>query len=286
MRIRLALGFLLLAAPVWAEGGDLLAQEVDWAADESYASFDRADLDSNLHAMFYQADPDRFIFSLGAWYTRLTGPVKFDGGTKLDLSETLGLKARKSVPYVRAGYRLGWLEIVFEGFWYDNAGVQVVSQDFEIDGVEFTVGDEIDSDLKIHSYRLTLGFTATRSDWITLTFDLGFGAIWTEGNITAINVDKTARWDQWLPVPLIGVSIKGYFITYPWTYEAMFGWIGFSTDAFGAAAIDARLAFGYEFNDWVAAKVGYRFYKITADVEDVEVELELSGFYIEVAFMF
>jgi len=80
--------------------------------------------------------------------------------------------------------------------------------------------------------------------------------------------------------------MKGYIIMYPWTYEAVFGWIGFSTNTFGAAAFDVRLAFGYEFNDWIAAKVGYRFYKITADVDEVEVEIELSGFFIEAQFMF
>ncbi|MHC4939460.1 MAG: porin family protein [Planctomycetota bacterium] len=279
-------GLLFLATPAFAEEFSLLYDEVESAASRSYTEHDPVDLDPNLHALFYQAEPDTFIISFGVWWARLTGPVTFDNGVDLDVSETLGLRARKTVPFVRAGWRIGWFSVLFEGFWYDNTGTQVVEEEFEINDVVFEVGDVIESVLKIHSYRLTLAFTLMQRDWITLNFQLGAGALYTEGKVEAVNVNKKATWDQWLPLPMVAIAAKGYFIKYPWIYEAEFGWIGFSNRTFGATAIDARLAFGYHINDWLNAKVGYRYFGIDAEIDQVKAEIAFSGFYIEVAFMF
>ena len=282
----LAAAVFVLCAPTWADVDSSLDQELEWAANDGYVAARPVVGGAPLHALFYQADPDRFIIDVGVWWTRLSGPVTFSNGAKLDVSDTLGLKARKTVPFVRLGWRIGWFELIFEGFWYDNAGDQLVTEEFEIEDVVFEVGDIIKSDIKIHSYRLSLGFTVTRQDWITLTFQLGLGALRTEGSIATVSFDKRATWDQWLPLPLVGAAVKGYFGKYPWIYEAQFNWIGFSTDALGASAIDARLAFGYEFNDWTHLKIGYRFYGINAKVDQVEVDVDLSGFYVEFALMF
>lgn len=279
----LLLACFLLAAPAWAGGGESLAAEIECAAGRAYEPSATAD---DLHALFYKEDPDRFVATAGVWWARLEGPVSFDNDVALDVSDTLGLRAVKSVPFTRIGWRAGWLELVFEGFWYDNAGDTVVQEEFEIDGVVFEVGELIDSDVKIHSYRLAIGFRVWHASWLTLNLQIGAGAIYTEGSVTAVNVDKTARWDLWLPLPLLGLSANGTFIKYPWVYEFEFGWIGFSRKALGATALDVRVALGYEINDWVTFKVGYRFMGIRADVSELGAEIDLSGFYLELGFFF
>jgi len=280
---RLVLGVLLLAAPAWAGRGESLAWEVESLAGSAVSPSGPG---PGFHAMMYKEDPDRFAIAVGGWWARMSGPIRFEGGSRLDVSETFGLKARKFVPAARAAWRVGWLEIVFDGFWYDNTGLTTVSTEFEIDGVVFEVGDRIDSSVKIADYRLSLGITVLQRDWMTLKAIVGLGAIYTKGRVTALNADKTGTWEVWIPLPLIGFSAAGYLVKYPWVYEVGFGWIGFSTGALGAAAIDARASVGYEFNDWVVARLGYRFMGIKSDIEDLEAEVDLDGFYLEVSIFF
>jgi len=278
--------FLLLAlwaAPAHAADDEALADEVDAFAGSHYEPAVAVD---PVHAIFYKEDPDRFAFDAGVWWVRLKGPVKLGSNEDLDVSDTLGLRARKAVPYMRSALRLGWLEIAFSAFWYENQGSQVVDTEFEIDGVVFEVGDVIDSSIKIHAYTLNFEACVMRRDWMTLNLLLGATAIYTEGKIRAVNVEKEARWDVWLPLPLIGVSVSGYLWHYPWFYEASFGWIGFSRKALGAAAVDVRAAIGYEVNDWVNLRAGFRFLGIRADIDEVGAQIDLSGFYIELGFTF
>lgn len=238
-----------------------------------------------VHSLFYGETPDEFIVSVGGWWAKLEGPITFGSDTISDVSETFGLAARKFVPVAQAAMRLGSLEITFEGFWYDNGGQALVSQEFTIDGVTFEVGDVIDSELKFHSYSMTLAWTFLRRDAVTISIQIGFSAIYTSGRVRAVNANATATWDQWLPLPLIGVAARGY-IFYPWIYDVEFGWIGISKKAVGARAIDVKAAIGYELNDWVNFKIGYRYLGVNARVENVNVDIQLSGFYVELAILF
>jgi hypothetical protein len=278
---------LLLASPALAvedgSGRIALEDEVAAWAETSYAP--RGDA-LPVHALFFKEDPDRFALTAGVWWVRLKGPVRLGDSENFDVSGTLGLRAVKSVPFVRAATRIGRLQISLAGFWYDNRGKQTVEEEFEIDGVVFEVGDVIDSFIKIHAYTLDFAINLIRRDWLNLDLSLGATAIYTEGRITAVNADKEARWDQWLPLPLIGARASGYLWRYPWFYEATVGWVGFSRKALGAAAVDARFAVGYEINDWVNVRVGYRFLGIRADVDEVGVQIDLSGFYLEVGIYF
>jgi hypothetical protein len=277
---------LLLAGVVRAGERELLNGSLDAEVEAAASQRFAPGPGNNLHAIFYKEDPDRFAAAAGVWWARLEGPVSFSDGAELDVSDTLGLRAVQAVPYARLAWRIGWLELELEGFWYDNAGNATVQEEFEIDGVIFEVGDIIDSDVKIYSYQLAIGFRVLHADWMTLNLQLGVGALYTEGSVTAVSAGKSAKWDTWLPLPLIGFAANGYLIKYPWTYEVQFGWIGFSTKALGANALDVRLALGYEINDWVNFKVGYRFLGIRADVDELTAKIDLSGFYLELGFFF
>jgi len=279
----LLLAGLMIAGSARAGNAESLDVEVEAAAAAEFAPRSPG---NDLHALFYKEDPDRWAAAAGVWWARLEGPIAFDDDTKLDVSETLGLRAVKSVPTARLAWRIGWLELELDGFWYDNGGAAVVSEEFEIDGVIFEIGDVIDSDIRIYLYRLTIGARLLHEDWMTLNFQLGAGALYTEGRITAVNVDKSATWDTWLPLPLVGFSANGYFIKYPWTYEVEIGWIGFSQRALGANALEVRAALGYEINDWVLFKVGYRFMGINATVDSLSAEIDISGFFLELDFFF
>jgi hypothetical protein len=284
MRVRrLLLVCIVLAGPAWAGRGDALDAEIECAAAREFAPATTGD---DVHALFHKEDPDTWAATAAVWWARLEGPVEFSGSQALDVSDTLGLRAVKSVPVARVAWRLGWLELALEGFWFDNAGGTIVDEEFTIDDVTFEVGDLIDSDVKIQNYQLAIGFRVLHADWMTLNLQIGLGAIYTEGSVTAVTVAKRATWSQWLPLPLLGLSANGSFIKYPWTYEFQFGWIGFSQKSLGAAVLDVRLALGYEINDWVNLKVGYRYMGIRADVDQVSVEVHLSGFYLELGFFF
>ncbi|MEM8885615.1 MAG: hypothetical protein AAGD14_16235 [Planctomycetota bacterium] len=262
-----------------------LEHEVEQLLDEPPASNAWATENEYINAIFYGEEPDRFILTAGAWWARLKGPVEFSNGAELDVSETFGLRARKFIPFIRAAWRLGWFEITFEGFWYDNNGDQIVATEFELDGVIFEVGDVISSRIRIHQYKLTLGFALIRLDYATLKLQIGAAALYTEGKVRAVNVDAEARWDQWLPLPTIGLALTGY-IRYPWLYSVEFGWIGLSTDVFDVNAIDGRVSIGYEFNDYVNLSAGYRYLGIKGDIDAVSVDITLDGFYLELYILF
>ena len=275
---RTTLILLLLAATSWAD----LEAELD---DAARAGAPRIRGQLGVHSLFYGETPDDFALSVGGWWARLTGPITLGSTQLADVSETFGLSARKFIPTAQAAIRFGFIEIGFEGFWYENSGRAVVDEEFEIDGVVFEVGDTIDSTLKFHAYTLTLGFTVWRRDEVTVSLFLGFTALYTEGKVKAVSADKVARWSEILPLPMIGASARGY-IVYPWVYEVAIGWIGINLDAFGARALQTKIGIGYEINDWVAARVGYRYLGIRANVEDAAIDLQLDGFYFEISFLF
>jgi len=238
-----------------------------------------------VHSLFYGETPDDFILSVGGWWARLHGPISFGSDTIADVSETFGLDARTFVPVAQAAWRIGSLELTFEGTWYENEGLALLSESFEIDGVEFEVGDTVDSKIKFHTYSITFAWAFLRREAITLSFQLGLGVMYTAGRVTAINSNATARWDQWLPLPLIGVAARGY-IFYPWIYDFEVGWIGIDLGTFGARALDIKAAVGYEVNDWVNFKIGYRYLGINTFVNEVSADIDLSGFYVELAVLF
>ncbi|MHC4954484.1 MAG: porin family protein [Planctomycetota bacterium] len=277
----------LMALPAWAEtagnaAGEQVSDEIDGYLDDRNV----ADAASFLtpapdhHAMFWGQDPDRLIIMAGVWWGKLSGPIKFDGGTVLDVSDAFGLKERVAVPFARAGLRWKFVELIVEGWWYDNDGRTIVEESFEIDGVVFEIGDTVDSNVKFSAYRAALGFTVLRRDFVTITILAGLTLIDTSGTVTALNAQKTAKWNETLPIPALGLSLKGE-IKHPWIYEFEFNWIGYDDDAFDVRAVDIRGAIGYMFNDWIAVRGGYRYMELRGRIEAIGMQVELEGFYIE-----
>ena len=283
---RILIAIALLATAGWAEENwtpvDPRAEAIDEYVRERDTIVDTRQqfAPPGFHAMFWGEDPDRFIIQVGAWYGKLNGPIKFENNTVLDVSDALGLDEREVIPFVRAGLRLGFLEIIAEWWKFDTTGQAIVDEQFEIDDVVFEIGDVIVSDLSLDTFRLALGFTVWRRDAITITLLAGVSFIDTKGSVRAVNVNKTARWNETIPLPAIGLSLKGY-IRYPFIYEVEANWIGYSEAAFGIYALDLRAAVGVEFNDWVGGRIGYRFFRLEGEIEDVGLELELAGFYLE-----
>lgn len=286
MCYRILIAAALLSTAAWAEDEwapvDLRAQAIEEYVQERDDTIGLRPTPAppGFHAMFWGEDPDRFIIQAGVWFGKLNGPIRFEDNTVLDVADALGLDEREAIPFVRAGLRLGFLELILEWWKYDTDGQAIVDEQFEIDGVVFEIGDVIVSDLRLDTVRLALGFSVWRRDAITITLLAGVSFIDTSGNVTAVNVNKSARWNETIPLPAIGLSLKGY-IRYPFIYEIEGSWIGYTESAFGIFAVDVRAAVGVEFNDWIGGRIGYRFFKLEGRIEDVGLELELEGFYFE-----
>jgi len=186
---------------------------------------------------------------------------------------------------VRAGLRLWRFEITVEGWWFGTEGRTIVDEEFEIDGVVFEVGDTIDSRLTFASYRLALGFEFWQSDTITCTVILGCSLLNTTGRVQTVSTSKTAHWNEWFPVPAIGLNLAGNIFG-NWIYEVEGNWIGFSVEAFELTSLEFRAAFGYQFNDWFLGRVGYRFMTLEGSVDNIGVDLNIGGVYVEGAFTF
>jgi len=290
--IRTLMGVILFVSAAWADDVDsaprLLADDIDsYLASQPRAPVDLlTDEDRSLHAVFSGSEPDWFIVTAGVWVASLTGPIKFDGGTVLDVSETFGLDSNTAVPFVRFGLRLWRFEVILEGWWYSSDGVAVVDEEFEIDGVVFEVDDVIESRITLSTYRLALGYELWRADVFSVSLLAGLTLVNTTGRVSATNAtDKTATWNEWIPVPAIGLNFTGT-IWRGLIYEVEGNWIGLSKSAFTITAWDVRAGIGWQFNDWVMARVGYRYISLEGTVESIGVSLELDGIYVEIGLTF
>jgi len=289
---RTTIGLFLLATTAWAgdssESADLLADDIDvYLTRQAPLVTDViADAQRDRHAMFWSEAPDRFMVQGGVWWAKLTGPITVDGDQVLDVSDSLGLDSVQLVPFVRLGLRLWRFEIIVEGWWFGTDGRAIVDEEFEIGGEIFPVNAVIDSRLTLSSYRLALGYEFWRSDHITATVLVGVSFMYSTGRVeTVFLLDRQATWKEWLPIPAIGLSLSGEIIG-NWIYEAEGNWIGFSTNDYSVYYLDVRAAIGYQFNDWILARAGYRLLTVDGEVDEVQVDLQLAGFFIEAAITF
>lgn len=209
----------------------------------------------------------------------------------------LALGERDYSYFIDYHYRLKPRWSIFAGtFQYSDSGRSITEREFNFDGVEFTTGSEIRSEVNIDVYMLDLLYTVHRSNNVEVmlggglhAFDLGVGFA---GNVSINDQSsefRTANSSLLAPVP----NLRG---AATWTLNERFGfsliagWLSANVDEYSGDFMYAHLRANYQFGDRFGAALGYQFTDIDITQDRSRSELsfdaELEGPSFTVTYSF
>jgi hypothetical protein len=275
-----------------AEPDLLVAAKDDPVAD---AIDEQAIKDQLDHAPFteekYKPPPPRepwLFISVGAWVSRLRGPITLGENVQVDLADVLGLDQRVVTFVPRIWFVAGRWEFTLEGYAFRWTGNRTASTEIPLpDGTTIPVGASIDSTLNLSLSRLSIGFNVWKSEPFNVILGLGLGIYRVTGSIngTGLNIGQFLRadWNGWVPVPVLSGGIRGFVGAFFYEFEVL--GIGFSTEDVGAEAVDGRINAGWVVTDFMAVRAGYRFSWVRVRINPVTIEFSLlDGFFFDLVF--
>lgn len=208
-------------------------------------------------------------------------PVTIDLGN-------FGIDKRDYSYFLDYRYRLKPKWSIFAGtFQFSGSGENIAEREFNYDGVEFTAGAQLRSELKVDVYILDLLYTVHRSENVEVmlggglhAFDLGVDF---SGSVRIDDVSSEIRQagDTLLaPVP----NIRG---AATWTLNENFGfslvtgWLSANVDDYSGDFIYGHLRANYQINETFGASLGYQITNIDITEDRARGELlydaELEG---------
>lgn len=198
----------------------------------------------------------------------------------IDLGD-FGITERDYSYFVDYRYRLKPKWSIFAGtFQYSGSGQNVAERDFNYDGVEFTTGSDLQTELNIDVYILDVLYTVHRSESVEVmlggglhAFDLGVGF---SGSVSVNDQSSEVRQASstlLAPVP----NVRG---AATWTLNEKFGfslvagWLSAKVDDYDGSFVYGHVRANYQVSDRFGASLGYQITEI--DISQARARGELS----------
>ncbi len=222
------------------------------------------------------------IFSLKAGYLVLSPEGEFAGskggvGTRIDMEGDLGFDDSEDVVLEGAlqlgSFRLsaGYLPIEYNG-----NGTLTTAIDFN--GVNFPVGAEVDSDVKIDLYDLGLTYYLLNFDDLPVRLQLGPELSVKVADAELSMVEPTTGVQEsasiTAPIPTIGLRARVAFADFLGA-TARVGYVEYSDNSF----LDADAQVEFSPIPLVGIFGGYRYFDLQVDESDVFLDVQFSGPY-------
>jgi hypothetical protein len=246
----------------------------------------------------------RFTIDAGAYQVSTSDKIKVAGeiellGRPVDLAEDVGLPDTESVLGLRLGWAFAERHSIELDYWsLDRSGSRSIRRDIEIGGIVFPIGAEASVDFDTTSIGAAYTYWFMRHERFGLggTFGLVYLGLDARASASAEfggvggSVSESTSASTDLPVPMIGLSVKGS----PWHRLVLYGRASILPsvtvgDYSGSAGL---YSLGADFYVWGPLALGASFdgTYYDADVEkeswDGSVDLSTNGFrfYLRAAF--
>jgi hypothetical protein len=156
--------------------------------------------------------PDKFMLRLGGYQIRNADTIaRLDAnnlpvGTYVDFHDTLGGDTQSTVFRMDGRYRFNERHAL-DFSWYDMrfTGSKVLDHDITWNGVTYSVGTPVDSELKFDIYKLGYQYSVYHNEKIELGASFGLFIMKTFAGITASGIDLAENASVTAPLPVFGL---------------------------------------------------------------------------------
>jgi hypothetical protein len=223
--------------------------------------------------------------SFQVWYARLRGPFRIEGQEIFDVASVFGVDGRDWVPAARFDWRYERFRALVDFLGFSINGITEVNEQIEIDDVILEIDDEIRTDLDITDWRALFGWTVFKDKvrkvpHYDVDLLLGLHLMRLKGTVDIVDrTDNLVRFDQWLPLPVLGIA--GRYRLGNFALEAELTGIAIDLDVFGGATWDARASLAWYPSRHFVARIGYRELRLGAFVQSVEIDFQMGGAFLE-----
>jgi hypothetical protein len=202
-------------------------------------------------------------------------------GTEIDAEKDLGLADFQLLPQVEFTLLPGERHLVrLSAFALHRSAVKQIEKDIAFDDEDYLVGERVDSLLNITMFGLTYGYRFLVRQRGELSGTFGIQVADVEAN--AVVRSRVVRESESGVAPLPLVGVEGRFDFTPrWAVEARAQYLTVDVSQVNGSILDARLAFTWRVNPYLAMGLGYRTFKIDVDSKDEGtpgfVDLSIAG---------
>jgi outer membrane protein len=218
-----------------------------------------------------------------SWKADYSGDINdTDADQTADLEDELGLSDESNnVFYVAIEHPVPILPNVrVQHTELDSSSTGRLTNDFTFDDVDFAASEAIQTDLDFTHTDLTLYYEVL-DNWVNL--DLGLTARVFDGEIRIEGVGEVAQVDIDATIPMLYVATQFDLPLTGLSVGVSGNGIGYS----GSTLLDANGYVQYEFPFGLGLRGGYRTFTLDLeDVDDIDSDLTLDGYYAALTFHF
>jgi len=237
---------------------------------------------------------DRFVIGLGGFAPDLSGEFSVDSstgedGTDVDFQDDMGLDDSATLPAAAIHWRLSnKSRIQGEYFNIGQSHRAVLGRDINIGDVEFEIGADLKSDMRIDIARVFYGYSFVKND----KAELGAGAglhyinmdisVSGQARVNGIETPKVETGvDEWAILPNVG-AYANYAFSPKWITTARVDWISVNIDKYSGGLWNVEAALQYQMLKHVGIGLAYRYIDFNVGIEedgkaDIEAEIAYSG---------
>ncbi|SNR78244.1 TIGR04219 family outer membrane beta-barrel protein [Desulfurobacterium atlanticum] len=207
-------------------------------------------------------------------------------GTDVDIKDDLQIADEtKPFGWVRIEHPIPLIpNLKVEATKFDFSGSGTITKTFTFGGQTFTASSNIDSELRMDQYDLTIYWGVPFLGLATLgTTHVNFGLTvkYIDGYACVKTATQEASTDFQVPVPM--GFLEGGFGIGPVSTNADIKWIGYG----GSQFFDAKAEIRYSPIPLMFIGAGYRYEKLKIDdIEDISSDITIKGPYLEAGISF
>jgi outer membrane protein len=233
-----------------------------------------------------QADDINTLVSVSAdyWMPSIDATIRSSElsliGTDINFIDDLGLDNNASIPNFKASVDLPLFpEILVSYFAIKNDAEKTLTKNLEYKGTTYSVSDLVSSSYDIKHYEALLGFALINNDFAK--FALLVGAKYFDVKTSLANSLVTQSDSINGPVPVVGV-MGDIRLPAKFRLEAIARGLDLEINDINAKLYDIEAAVHYDFNRFLRASAGYRYFLIKAEDNSTNdsVDIKFTGPYV------
>ncbi|MFH1673845.1 MAG: hypothetical protein ABIF87_10545 [Pseudomonadota bacterium] len=221
------------------------------------------------------------------WFPELDGDVTVDEGgtlgTTIDFEDDLGMDD-ESYPMVEAFVGLGDHHFSVSAMQVDYSGSETLTKTIYFKGEDYTATTAVESSLKYDMVDAEYQYDVIDLENILAGFSIGVIAKvkWVDGEVEIKSATETEKETFAAPIPMVGVGVHVGLIADILEARVKATGIGYS----GNALYDVMGDISFTPFPFVDIHGGYRIIHLDIDVDDVELNYDMSGPYAAVTVSF
>ncbi len=221
------------------------------------------------------------------WFPELAGEVTVDEGgvlgTKIDFEDDLGMDD-EDYPIVEAFVGLGDHHLSVSAMQIDYSGSETLTESITFKGETFTVSDNVESSLKYDMIDVEYQYDIIDLENILAGFSIGvIGKVkWIDGEVEIKSIAETEKATFAAPIPMVGVGVHVGLLADILEARVKATAIGYSDNML----YDVMGDISFTPFPFIDIHGGYRIIHLDIDVDDVELNYDMSGPYAAVTIGF